>query len=135
MTHPAPKSEPDVAGARERLLDCSQTSRHWSSGVLTNDLRLILSAYDRQDDLIALLIQNVKCEFAARERAEDENERQAEENERLRGLLDGIVACEDDAKKTTLDGLIDCIDNKRTIYQSKQLADLIARALAPGGEK
>ncbi len=95
-----PSPKPDVAGARERLLGCADDDeRHWSLDpregwavdVPVADLRLILSAYDRQADLIERLIQNVKREFADRERAEAENDRQAEEIERLRGALESIA--------------------------------------------
>lgn len=76
MTHPAPNSESDVhtkpaeteqvAGARERLAGYLEGEVHLLQDA---DLRLILSAYDRQADEI---------------------QRQGEEIERLRDKVEGL---------------------------------------------
>lgn len=94
-------AEPDVAGARERLLGCADDDeRHWSLDpregwavdVPVADLRIILSAYDRQ----------------------------GEENERLRGACDtahtALVGCSE-----YLDPLIDADGDSEGFYPNKEM--------------
>lgn len=85
--------KPDVAGARERLEGYLEGELHLLQDA---DLRLILSAYDRQADEYEACWQEYLAERRARMEANAREAAQGEEIERLRGLLKPFADFADD---------------------------------------